>query len=292
MAKFKDTMNEFETASQTYLTRKIPCIIRVDGKNFKAYTKDMPRPFDDAVFLQAMRDTMLDMCKEIQGCVFGYTFSDEISFLLLDTNTRETNAFYNYRVQKVCSIAASMATVYFNKNFSRLARELYTDVDFDMSKLGTAMFDARTFSVPKEYVASYFSMRQQDCQRNSVAQVARMYYKPKELNQALPEGMSLKDKLKAEKGIDWESEYPTHLKQGVMCYKAVRAIPKTELTEKEQEYATFEYILINGFETPVVYRNRWTVNKDTPYFGTNGSVIYDCMVKGGITYDSHSQCTK
>lgn len=115
-ASLGNRMKRYEMVSSNSLTRRTPAIIRIDGKAFHSFTKGMNRPFDP-VFRNAMAETMKELCQGIQGCVFGYTQSDEISLLLTDYSTLDTDAWFGYEVQKMCSIAASTATLSFNINF-------------------------------------------------------------------------------------------------------------------------------------------------------------------------------
>lgn len=112
-----DRMKRYECVSRNYLTRRVPVIIRIDGKAFHTFTKGMRKPFD-RILMSAMQDTMRFLCANIQGCVFGYTQSDEITLVLTDYASIRTDAWFGYNVQKMCSIAASMATLAFNKAFA------------------------------------------------------------------------------------------------------------------------------------------------------------------------------
>ena len=106
---------ESVTHSRT-LTRRMPVIIRCDMECGKAFTNKLKKPWDD-VFSEAMQRTVCDMAEKIQGCVLGYTASDEISLLLLDYQELNTDAWFGYNVDKLVSSAASMATIFFYKNF-------------------------------------------------------------------------------------------------------------------------------------------------------------------------------
>ena len=107
----------YEEIPKTKLMRRCPVICRVDGKSFHSFTGGFIKPFDD-VLIKTMQDTMQYLCENTQGCVLGYTASDEISLLLIDYKKLESQAFFDYEVQKVCSITASMATMAFNKAFA------------------------------------------------------------------------------------------------------------------------------------------------------------------------------
>ena len=111
-------MKEFyEARSRTYLPRRTPVAIRIDGKAFHTFTRGFQKPFDE-VLGNSMVRTMEYLCKNIQGCVFGYTQSDEITLLLIDYKQLNSEAWFDYQTQKMCSIAASMATMAFNRYFN------------------------------------------------------------------------------------------------------------------------------------------------------------------------------
>lgn len=53
-----------------------------------------------------------ELVANIQGCVFGYVQSDEISLLLKNDQTLDTSAWFDNNISKMLSISASMATLY------------------------------------------------------------------------------------------------------------------------------------------------------------------------------------
>ena len=223
-------MKEFyENRSKTYLVRRMPVVIRIDGRAFHTFTKHMKRPFDN-ILIGAMQDTMSYLCRNIDGCVFGYTQSDEITLVLVDYARLESDAWFDYSVQKLCSIAASMATLEFNRSFAQRAQmyieeiheypELYDEVDMAYARslecaiLRGAMFDARCFNIPVEEVTNLVYWRQLDAMRNSIQMVAQANFSHREL-----QGLNtaeLQDKLVLEKGINWNN-LPTYQKRG-SCY--------------------------------------------------------------------------
>lgn len=189
-----DRMKEYENISRNYLTRRIPVIIRVDGKAFHTYTKGLEKPFD-RLLMTAMQDTMKFLCENVQGCVFGYTQSDEITLVATDYATITTDAWFGYNIQKMASVTASMATMAFNRAFFQLASEhldtmmALQDLDLDDERLavlankqGKAMFDARVFTIPKEEVCNCLIWRQQDATRNSIEAVGQANFSHKELH--------------------------------------------------------------------------------------------------------------
>ena len=111
-------MKIYEAVSKTKLVRRMPVAIRIDGKAFHTFTRGFQKPFDN-VLMKTMQETTKSLCENIQGCVFGFTQSDKITLILIDYQTFETDAWFGYKVQKMCSIAASMATMAFNKCFTK-----------------------------------------------------------------------------------------------------------------------------------------------------------------------------
>lgn len=94
----------YENRSKTFLARRTPVIIRLDGKAFHTFTRGFNKPFDEAM-CNAMQETMKYLCENIQGCVLGYTQSDEITLVLIDYQKLTTDAWFDYNVQKMCSVA-------------------------------------------------------------------------------------------------------------------------------------------------------------------------------------------
>jgi len=111
-------IENYENRAKTYLTRRMPVLIRLDGKSFHTFTKGMSRPFDK-LLSETMQETTKYLCENIQGCKIGYTQSDEITLLLTDFDKLDTDAWFDYNVQKMCSISASLATLAFNMIFSK-----------------------------------------------------------------------------------------------------------------------------------------------------------------------------
>ena len=214
-----DRMKEFyENRSKTKLTRKMPVIIRLDGKAFHTFTRGFKKPFDE-IMIKTMQQTMQYLCENIQGCILGYTQSDEITLVLQDYYKLETDAWFDYDVQKIISISAAMATLAFNKYYAaNIAEMTETDEDFKKyaAKLYKALFDSRAFNLPKEEVANCLIWRQLDAERNSVNSVAQALFSHKEL-----QGLNLKDtmtKIEQERGIVW-GNLPATQKRGSCCIK-------------------------------------------------------------------------
>lgn len=197
--------SNYENRSKTFLTRRTPVIIRLDGKAFHTYTRRLNKPFDEGL-IEDMEATTKFLCENIQGVKLGYCQSDEISLLLTDYETLDTQAWFDYNVQKMTSISASMAAAKFNQ--LRLQRNIgsefdygnvrYMDSEFLNNKL--AFFDSRVFNIPKEEVSNYFLARQKDAVKNSIAMLAQSLYSPEELRKKNQSNMQ---ELCWQKGHNW-----------------------------------------------------------------------------------------
>lgn len=203
---FGDRMKAYEGTSQNELLRRTPVIIRLDGKSFHTYTKNFERPFD-TVLHTAMVAATAELVASIQGCVVGYTQSDEISLLLRDWDKLETDCWYGYNVQKLVSVSASICTYAFNKAIYNTG--IYVNMP-------PAYFDSRAYNIPKEEVCNYFVWRQQDASRNSINSLAQSLYSQKQLNGK--KVSDVHDMLMLEKGINW-NDLDTWKKRGSCAYR-------------------------------------------------------------------------
>lgn len=95
--------NYYEQIPKTRLMRRCPVAIRIDGRAFHTYTRGFQKPFD-MVLMRSMQDTMQYLCENIQGCVLGYTQSDEITLLLVDYKKLNSSAWFDYEVQKLAAL--------------------------------------------------------------------------------------------------------------------------------------------------------------------------------------------
>lgn len=243
----------YEDRTRIYLPRRTYTLIRIDGKSFHTYTKGLIKPFDDGL-INDMDDTAKYLCKHIQGAKFAFVQSDEISILLTDFDKISTDAWFDGNIQKMASIAASLATAKFNelrrvRAFNVLRDFVLTHTVNDFHKSNTishleeifdnklAMFDARVFTIPSRIeVSNYFIWRQQDTVRNSISSVAQSLYSTEELKRKSTSDMQ---EMIFQKGQNWNDYAPK--------YKRGRFIEKQETT-------------VNG-----AVRNKW-VSVEPPTF--------------------------
>jgi len=271
----------YEDRYKTKMMRGAITFIRLDGKSFSKFTKGLKKPFDEG-FSEDMDMTAKFLCENIQGAKFAYTQSDEISVVLTDYDTIETQAWFDYEVNKIISISASLATGRFNQlrmyryfagpennivgEKDKTIGEHFNvgvnleDVRDDIAsftnylplndKLG--FFDARPFQVPNvEEMVNTLIWRQQDCTRNSISMAATEL-----LGHSATMGKSGAEKQEmmfAEKGINW-NDYKTKFKRGSV-------IKKVQVEEKG------------------VMRSRWIVDDNIPIFTADKDYLRQLVPK-------------
>lgn len=190
----------YEDRNRIKLVRRTPVILRLDGRAFHTLTRNMEKPFDNN-FINNMQKTAEHVFQNIQGAKACYTQSDEISILICDYDTVDTAAWFDYNVQKMVSIGASMASVF-------MSMRLQKPVEFD----------ARCFNIPREEVMNYFRWRYNDWVRNSVQMLARAHFSHKELNH---KGRADMHEMLHAKGVNWADLKPVQ-KNGTIILKYPR----------------------------------------------------------------------
>lgn len=229
----------YEDRTRVLLPRRTNMIVRVDGRAFHTLTRDLERPFD-AALAGWMDSVCVALCEEIQGAKMGFVQSDEASVWATDYDTLQTEAWFDGNVQKVASLAASIATRAF-------------------CVWRNATFDGRAFTVPAlDEVANYFIWRQQDATRNSISMAAQAHFSHKELH---GKGVNeMQEMLFQGKGINW-SDYPVGFKRGRAVVR-VTTVGQAKWTDK----AGVEHVEEN------VERSEWRV-EDPPVFTADRDYI-------------------
>lgn len=272
-------MKEYEKRNQYYLQKRTPVAIRVDGRSFHTFTRGFKRPFD-YIFMKSMQETAKYMCENMGNAKFAYVQSDEITIILTDYDTLETDCWFNYRTDKLCSISASMATMAFNKYFEENVtnevleykmvphcveiqqeiKEYHNTLIAALDK--GAMFDARCFNIPKEEVTNLIYWRQLDASRNSIQMVGQANFSHNELqNKSCND---IQDMLMLQKNINW-NDFPTYQKRG-SC--VVKSDEKETITE-------------DNIGTKMTIRSKWIIDKEMPILKGKDRAYIDKLVYVG-----------
>ena len=293
MKKVKDElgnrMKEYERVSEKYLTRRMPVCVRLDGVSFHSYTRGLKRPFD-RILVKAMQETMKYLCKNIPGCVLGFTQSDEISLIIVDYQRLKTKSWFDNKQNKLESVIASMCTMAFNKAFEKIVNEFTDSVtalqDWDAEEkylhvLAKAIdkgayFDCRAFNVPKEDVTNYIYWRQFDCMKNSVSMVGQDNFSHKELQHK--NRNDIKEMLLA-KGIDW-NELPLHLQRGSCCIKENYFVPDENGKNIKFPDGCSDPYTDDEIEKGV-WRSRWIIDDNIPIFRNEGREYIEKLINVG-----------
>jgi tRNA(His) 5'-end guanylyltransferase len=268
-----DRMKDFyEDRTRYKLARRTNTIIRIDGKAFHTYTRGLKRPFDEGL-MEDMNKTTEYLCQNIQGAKFGYVQSDEISILITDYDDISTHAWFDGNLQKMASIAASLATAKFNQ--LRTLRRMEELHDYEIMSVveetKLAMFDARVFQIPyQEEVINYFIWRQQDATRNSISSVAQAYFSSKELHGKKTNEMQ--DMLMLEKGINWNDFTPRE-KRGSL----IRKVEKTYVKLQSGQTVQVNPSQVDPRLNETFSRNKWEADKETPIFSQDKCYLRELM---------------
>ena len=196
----------------------LPIMVRLDGKAFHTFTKDLNRPYDTR-FQQLMFETTMCLVKETNA-VLGYTQSDEISLVIIPQIKSEP--YFGGRIQKICSTLSAVCSVHFN---SKLKDYLPEKAD------QFPTFDCRVWNVPNlNEAANTILWRELDAAKNSISMAAQCYFSHKSLHGL--DGKQKQEKLFQEKGINWD-EYPARFKHGSFIKRVKVSTPfsKQELEE-------------------------------------------------------------
>lgn len=277
----KDELGErmksnYEDRTRFYLPRRTYTVIRLDGKAFHTFTKGFKRPFD-LDLMKMMDDTAIELCESIQGVKMAFVQSDEITLVLTDFESAQTDAWFDGNIQKMASISASIATAAFNQ---KITDAWITAVDegkhVDMKdklfkKTGNikrAIFDSRVFSISDlNEVVNNLIWRQQDATRNSIQMAAQSMYSHKELNQ---KNTSELQEMIFQKGTNW-NDYPVGFKRGRIILKEKSEMVRVKFSVPEQ---TVERVKWGVFEPPIFTQDKNYILSRLPRI--------DGMIVGGL----------
>lgn len=179
---------DYEDALRVFLPRRTYTVIRIDGRAFHTFTRDLDRPYCREL-AHALDRSALVLCQEMIGCRFAYGQSDEYSFLLTDFETPDAPCWFDGNVQKMVSVSASIFTAAFSAHYPAKR---------------TATFDSRVMIISQRAeVEQYFLWRQLDAAANSLNMLAAAHYSHTEL---LGKSTAEKHELLHAHGVNWAKE--------------------------------------------------------------------------------------
>lgn len=213
-----DRMKRYEHSYRLAFPRRLPMVIRVDGRAFHGYLRGAAKPFD-MPFIEDMGHVAVALCTEISGSVFAYHQSDEISVLVQDWTSEHTEPWFAGELQKIVSLSAAIAT-------SALGAR----------RPGRPLFDARAFVLPNTVeVANYFCWRERDAVRNSISMAAQAHFSHRRLQGV--NGKAMQEMLFQEHGVNW-NDYPVECRRGQVAVKASGERDVTYIDKRTQQECT------------------------------------------------------
>lgn len=223
-------LKEYEQFSQLKVIPDMPIILRLDGRSFSNYTKqlNLQKPFDERlrnIFIEVSKDFINEFNPD-----YVYTFSDEINILF-------THPPFNGRVEKINSVFASFVSSSFMKHLF-LNKDIF---DVDLSKLKPVSFDCRIV-LTSSHTRDYFKWRQDEAWRNCLNSYAQSIlnknHTPKQTSEILYK-LKKSDihELLYENGINI-AHVPTWHKRGVCLYKKAEIIEGYNPVNKQKNIST------------------------------------------------------
>lgn len=210
-----DRMKAYESVTEYHLTRRVPVIIRIDGRAFHTITRKRFHKSWSMEFVDQMVEVAQAVMKDIQGCSLCYSQSDEVSFLLTDYKTIRTSPWFDYDLRKLVSISASLASSVFSRIYG-----------------SNVCFDSRAFTIPQDEVCNYFIWRQVDATRNAIQMAGREHFSHKQLHQKSCN--DIQEMLFSEKGINF-NDYLVIRKRG-FCLLSGNLDSQIPIFSKDREY--------------------------------------------------------
>ncbi len=202
---------DYEDALRLVLPRRAYIVIRIDGRGFHTFTKNLERPYSRQL-ADALDQAAIGLCQEMIGCRFAYGQSDEYSFLLTDFEKENAALWFDGNVQKIVSVSASLFTAYFNRAFPNDR---------------IAAFDSRVLLISRrDEVRKYFLWRQLDASANSLNMLASAHYPHSEL---VRKSNAEKHEMLHAKGINWAKQSPDFKRGRVVLRTAAGDGWKTDL---------------------------------------------------------------
>lgn len=256
--KLKDRIERYQSDVDYKVLGRVPIVICINGRGFSKITQLLNKPYCSK-FAECMLSTTLRLCSDIEGALFAYQFNDEIVIISRNDQNIDTTPWYDNKIQKICSVTSSIATLHFN--------ECATSLKLDMS--GVSIFTSQIFAVPNIAEAINTVVFKQQQNFHTSIQSACLYELLKKHDKNtikdMLSGLSIDEKidlLSQEAGIDF-NEYPMLFKRGAACYK----IPK----------------VIDG-----VMKNKWHLNSELPIFTKDQSFLSNLFKNGSDIFRQDS----
>lgn len=249
--KLKDRIESYQNSSDYKLLPRVPLVIGINGRAFSKLTSFLDKPYCPK-FAECMLSTTLRLCSDVDGVLFAYQHNDEITLIVRNDQSPDTVPWYDNRIQKICSVTASITTVHFNDCAGAI----------NLNLTGDPVFTSQVFMVPNISEAINSIIYKQQHNFHTSIQFACHYEllkngRDKPSIKEMLNGLSIDEKidlLNQECGIDF-NQFPQSFRRGVGCYK----VPK----------------IVDG-----VVKNKWMLNTELPIFTKDQSFLSNIFKNG------------
>lgn len=249
-SKLKNRIESYHDTYDFRLLNRVPVIICINGKSFSKVTSELNKPFCEK-FLENMLSTTLKLCSEIEGTLFAYHFNDEIVIVVRNDQNIDTLPWFDNKLQKICSVTSSVATLHFNNVSSKL------------NLINDGIFTSQIFIVPtiSEAINTFIYKQQQNFH---IAIQAACHYElikkyDKTVIKEMLQGLSTDEKidlLHQECNVDF-NKYPIVFRRGAAAYRVPKVIDS-------------------------VMKSKWIINDNLPIFTKDQSFLTNIFRNNGV----------
>jgi tRNA(His) 5'-end guanylyltransferase len=256
--KLRDRIASYQEASDQKLLSRLPVIISINGRGFAKGTELLDKPHCSK-FSECILSTTLRLCNEVEGALFAYQHNDEIVIVSRNDQTPETTPWYDNKVQKICSVTSSIATLHFNNCANAISLDM----------VGEPVFTSQVSVVPNIMEAINTMVFKQQFNFHTSIQNACFYEllkrHDKHTIKEMLNGLNVDEKmelLQQECGVDF-NDYPHSFRRGAACYRVPR------ITE-------------GGMKT------KWFINTELPIFTKDQSFLSNIFKNGADIFRKES----
>lgn len=256
--KLKDRVESYQSVTDYRLLSRVPIVICINGRGFSKVTQLLDKPYCPK-FAEGMLSTTLRLCTDVEGAIFAYQHNDEIVIVARNDQTNETNPWYDNKLQKICSVTSSIATMHFNE--FAMAQGL--------NMVGAPVFTSQVFTVPNIAEAVNTIIYKQQQNFHTSIQSACLYELIKKYDKNnikdMMAGLSVDEKvdlLHQEAEVNF-NDYPVSFRRGAAAYK----VP-----------------IVSGESM----RNKWYLNLEPPIFTKDQSFLSNIFKNGADIFRQES----
>lgn len=249
--KLKDRIDSYQESADFKLLPRVPLIIVINGRAFSKLTSFLDKPYCPK-FSECMLSTTLRLCSDIDGVLFAYQHNDQIVIVTRNDQNPDTLPWYDNKIQKICSVTSSIATMHFSDCANTISLNL----------TGDPIFTSQVFAVPTIAEAINTIIYHQQHNFHTSIQFCCFYEllksgKDKNSIKEMLSGISIDEKidlLHQECGVDF-NQLPISFRRGVACYKALKIVDGT-------------------------MKSKWTLNAELPIFTKDQSFLSNIFKNG------------